>query len=412
MLTGSRNQYILRKNSLNDKYQCFAKYNENEKMWAPHKNSPRDDRHGIWRVDWPKVGGGGSSEEEMDEDELFHRIAAWDKNNFLIGASTGGISDKDSTGGLVDNHAYSIIDSRANVCDTGIDLLLIRNPWGEGGELKSGKLFTQGMELIPVMPENATNVAHPTSLLNLSAEFARNGPGWERYPSVLLELNPSMDDNGMCWITKEEFFEHFTTIYLSAFNTARLKEADYVNDLEDDFPRPTTDESIEEEDDYSSRENTKDSIAEEDDFSHAEQEEEEDLPKDTSDDIIPEEGDEKDESPTVDMNVDDEIEESPLVEKEDKAETVETSHNAIPKEEEVAEEVETIHDTIPQEEEDMDISGQNKKKKEILPIEADKVEKMKQNLEEQMKKKFTSSRPENTSRSRIEMLKQKFQNNA
>lgn len=41
----------------------------------------------------------------------------------------------------------------------------------------------------------------------------------------------------MCWITKEEFFQHFPTIYLSAFNTARLKEDDYVNDLTDEFPR-------------------------------------------------------------------------------------------------------------------------------------------------------------------------------
>lgn len=53
----------------------------------------------------------------------------------------------------------------------------------------------------------------------------------------------------MCWITKEEFFEHFPTIYLSAFDTARLKEAGYVNDLIDEFPRedPSAPAHIEEE---------------------------------------------------------------------------------------------------------------------------------------------------------------------
>ena len=41
----------------------------------------------------------------------------------------------------------------------------------------------------------------------------------------------------MCWVTKDEFFKYFPSIFVSAFNTARLKDPDYVNDLEDEFPR-------------------------------------------------------------------------------------------------------------------------------------------------------------------------------
>ena len=63
---------------------------------------------------------------------------AWNDTNYLIGAGTDGVSDKASTDGIVDNHAYSVIDSRTNVCGTGIDLLLVRNPWGRGGEIKNG----------------------------------------------------------------------------------------------------------------------------------------------------------------------------------------------------------------------------------------------------------------------------------
>jgi hypothetical protein len=76
---------------------------------------------------------------ELTEDELFYRVVVWDETNYLIGAGTDGSSDKNSTDGIVDNHAYSVIDSRQNVCGTGIDLLLVRNPWGKGGELENGR---------------------------------------------------------------------------------------------------------------------------------------------------------------------------------------------------------------------------------------------------------------------------------
>jgi hypothetical protein len=56
-----------------------------------------------------------------------------------VGAGTSGTSDKNSTDGLVDNHAYSVIESWSNVCRTGVDLLKVRNPWGSG-EIEAGKL--------------------------------------------------------------------------------------------------------------------------------------------------------------------------------------------------------------------------------------------------------------------------------
>ena len=65
----------------------------------------------------------------------------------------------------------------------------------------------------------------------------RSGPGWDRYPDIKQELNPSMEDNGLCWVTKSEFFRYFPTIYVCAFNMTRLKEDNYVNDLKDDFKR-------------------------------------------------------------------------------------------------------------------------------------------------------------------------------
>ena len=92
----------------------------------------------MWQVEWPAVGGGGDSNLELAPDELFRRVVLWDEHNYLVGAATDGLSDKQTTDGLVDNHAYSVIDSRQDICGTGVDLLLIRNPWGEGGELENG----------------------------------------------------------------------------------------------------------------------------------------------------------------------------------------------------------------------------------------------------------------------------------
>ncbi|CAB9529331.1 Calpain-type cysteine protease DEK1 (Partial), partial [Seminavis robusta] len=204
MLTGSRNQFLIQKVPATGKYYCGARYNPDEGKWSPHSNSPHDSSPMLWKVDWPKVGGGG--DQDLTTDELFERIITWDEHNFLIGAATAGNTDKEATDGIVDNHAYSIIDSRKDICGTGIDLLLIRNPWGEGGELENG-------------------------------QFMRSGPGWDKYPDIKKELNPTTEDNGLCWVTKKEFFRYFPTVYVCALNMTRLKDEDYVNDLKDDFVR-------------------------------------------------------------------------------------------------------------------------------------------------------------------------------
>jgi len=63
----------------------------------------------------------------------------------------------------------------------------------------------------------------------------RSGPGWEKYPNIKEELNPSMEDNGLCWVTKKEFFKYFPTIYVCALDMTRLKDLKYANDLKDHF---------------------------------------------------------------------------------------------------------------------------------------------------------------------------------
>jgi len=207
MITGSRNQFMINLNTKTKTYFCTAKYSPLT-GWSEHANSPHDSNQSVWNVEWPRVGGGCADPlQGITAQELFYKIIAWDQSNYLIGAATDGGAT--STEGMTDNHAYSVIDSREDICGTGLDLLLIRNPWGKGNGLKNG-------------------------------QFVLNGKGWLQYPEVKLELKPLSEDTGTFWLTKAEFFAYFPTIYVCAFNMARLKDENYVNDLEHDFPPPDT----------------------------------------------------------------------------------------------------------------------------------------------------------------------------
>lgn len=140
---------------------------------------------------------------ELTEDELFLRMVAWDKTNYIgkatqgddnepliggtfcsthsklvfpfltVGAGTSGMSDKNSTEGLVDNHAYSVIESRNNVCGTGIDLLKVRNPWGSG-EIEDGERCSVVFGRGGASDNQLTHFS-----LDGLGEFDDDGPGWD-----------------------------------------------------------------------------------------------------------------------------------------------------------------------------------------------------------------------------------------
>jgi hypothetical protein len=201
LLTGCKQQYTIRKNIATGKYTCWTKYNHYENKWATHANSPHDGDGSMWRAAWPQVGGGGDMEKELDEEEMFRKLCAWDDVNYIIGAGTtsGTSSDKNHSnsnntddGGMVDDHAYSVIECINNVAGTDIDLIKVRNPWGKG-EIEDGL-------------------------------FDDDGPGWDQYPQIKKALNPVVADDGIFWVTKQEFFKIYQTIYLSASNMTDFLE--------------------------------------------------------------------------------------------------------------------------------------------------------------------------------------------
>lgn len=190
IMTGCKEQYIIMPNKRTGLYTCQARFNPNTKQWLDHENDIHkcDNVTGVWEVDWPEVGGGGFG--GLHEDELFMKMFAWDQTNYIVAAGTkAGTGDE----GLVDNHAYTVIEAAHDVAGTGINMFKVRNPWGKG-EMEDG-------------------------------EFDDDGPGWEMYPQIKAQLNPVVADDGIFWVTHKEFFNFFGTIYLSASDmTAYLED--------------------------------------------------------------------------------------------------------------------------------------------------------------------------------------------
>ena len=66
--------------------------------------------------------------------ELWEKLVFWTNKNYLLGAGSPSGSDTDiSPLGIVQGHAYSILD----VCEIeGTKLIQLRNPWGDETEWK------------------------------------------------------------------------------------------------------------------------------------------------------------------------------------------------------------------------------------------------------------------------------------
>ena len=82
--------------------------------------------------------GDGDLSLALSAEALFERMCAWDDASYIIGASSKRGSDSNSTDGIVDGHAYSVLEVRNDVAGTSVDMVKMRNPWGRG-EMASGE---------------------------------------------------------------------------------------------------------------------------------------------------------------------------------------------------------------------------------------------------------------------------------
>ena len=185
MLTGCREQYMFRTFNEGKTFVCERPFNpDTNELEAHHNSSLEQHKVPIWENPWPEVGGGGERGTEINKDAFFKKMCAWDTANYIFGAGTYGESDGDNNNGLVDCHAYAVLRSISNVANSGVDLVQVRNPWGNG-EMEKGR-------------------------------WNDHGPGWADFPAVKGYLDPVFKDDGLFWMSKEEFFTYFNHFLLCA----------------------------------------------------------------------------------------------------------------------------------------------------------------------------------------------------
>jgi hypothetical protein len=122
--------------------------------------------------------------------ELWLKFLTWTKeDNYLLAAGSPPGKDTDiSDLGIVQGHAYSILD----ICDVdGVKLIQLRNPWGNKKEWKgpwsdNSKEWTERSRMIV----------------------------YRRMEMRGLEANKIGENDGIFWMTLEDFMVNFNTLYV------------------------------------------------------------------------------------------------------------------------------------------------------------------------------------------------------
>merc|ERR1712166_1089967 len=193
ILTGCEAQYTIKKDA-RGAFKAYGAYNPNDNKMEDLENSPHDGFSALWPMKWPQVGGGGGMNMGLTSDQLFERMCAWEDAGFMMAAGTKVGSDTNTTDGIVDGHAYSILDVENDVGAGKFDMIKVRNPWGSG-EMQNGK-------------------------------WDDDGPGWKEHPHVKAALNPLGIDDGIFWVEKSEFFEYFPSVYLCAMDMSEWTQSE------------------------------------------------------------------------------------------------------------------------------------------------------------------------------------------
>ena len=119
----------------------------------------------------------------IDKD-LFNYMKICDENNYLVSAAIcGDVMEARRQDGLVERHAYSVI--RVFEKDD-LKLVQLRNPWGNDVEW--------------------------------NGEWSDQCKNWKNMPKLRKELEHTRDDDGLFWMSWEDFSNIFDDIQICAIN--------------------------------------------------------------------------------------------------------------------------------------------------------------------------------------------------
>merc|ERR1711953_487817 len=118
----------------------------------------------------------------MSDAEMLLELDGFDKRNYLMGCASESGSDSDTNSqGVVQGHAYSLISVKMNCAGSDIDLLCLRNPWGN-------KEWT--------------------------GDWSDKSDLWDENQEVATECGHTDDEDGMFWISWEDFCANYPNIYV------------------------------------------------------------------------------------------------------------------------------------------------------------------------------------------------------
>lgn len=101
----------------------YWKPKEDEDLWVETPGAWSD--NDVQNVQW--LGGG----RQLRGQQMFDILAQYDSKNYPMCCSSHSGSDSDTNDqGIVQGHAYSLLQVKKNVCGKNFDLLQVRNPWG------------------------------------------------------------------------------------------------------------------------------------------------------------------------------------------------------------------------------------------------------------------------------------------
>jgi len=127
--------------------------------------------------------------DSMDPDGMFDELVACNASTYLMAAGSNSGSDSDMSGqGVVQGHAYTILDVRKEPAGTDLRLIQVRNPWGRG---------------------------------EWTGAWSDGAPEWDQHPEVTAELNPEEKEDGAFWMPWENFMEQYQTVYICKGNAGK-----------------------------------------------------------------------------------------------------------------------------------------------------------------------------------------------
>ena len=170
--------------------------NSDGKSWTKRLAATDKIRENPWNFQGMWVKG---TSHRNENDEMFEFLKECDKLNYVMGASIhGDIMEKARKDGLIERHAYSMIQVYEK---DDIKLVQLRNPWGNNHEW--------------------------------NGDWSDKSRKWREHPEIAKELEWNNDPDGLFWIHWDDFVRVFHDIQIAA-KTMVKKRGDFKKLIEEE----------------------------------------------------------------------------------------------------------------------------------------------------------------------------------